>query len=179
MTHVINLYGGPGTGKSTNAALVFGKLKVAGITAELAHEYAKELTWEDRLNVLGFQPYVMGKQMWRIQRLLGKVQVIVTDSPVMLGAIYAPDSMDQSWVDFLYSVHQGWNTVDIFLKRNTHAHPYVEDGRNQNEVEARLLDDKVRHMLYAYEIPHSVVAVQTEEKTADHIVGQIKERLDA
>jgi len=35
MTLVVNLYGGPGTGKSTTAAATFAELKMAGINCEL------------------------------------------------------------------------------------------------------------------------------------------------
>ena len=42
-TKVLNLYGGPGVGKSTGAAYIFSMLKLAGINCELVREYAKEL----------------------------------------------------------------------------------------------------------------------------------------
>lgn len=42
---VVNLYGGPGVGKSTGAAYVFARLKEAGVVAELVTEFAKDLTW--------------------------------------------------------------------------------------------------------------------------------------
>jgi adenylylsulfate kinase-like enzyme len=41
--HVINLFGGPGTGKSTLAAALFTDLKMKGINAELVTEFAKDL----------------------------------------------------------------------------------------------------------------------------------------
>ena len=40
-TLVINLFGGPGVGKSTLCASVFAKLKIMGIDCEMATEYAK------------------------------------------------------------------------------------------------------------------------------------------
>lgn len=46
MTLYVNLYGGPGTGKSTGASYIFSKLKLAGVEAELVTEYAKDLVWE-------------------------------------------------------------------------------------------------------------------------------------
>ena len=44
MAVVINLFGGPGCGKSTGAAYVFSKLKMLGVNAELTSEYAKDKT---------------------------------------------------------------------------------------------------------------------------------------
>ena len=41
-TIVVNLFPGPGTGKSTGAAYIFSKLKMAGVDAEYVSEFAKE-----------------------------------------------------------------------------------------------------------------------------------------
>ena len=39
---VVNLFGVPSAGKSTGAAYIFSKLKMAGINAELITEFAKD-----------------------------------------------------------------------------------------------------------------------------------------
>ena len=44
----VNLFGGPGIGKSTTAAGVFNLLKLHGIETELITEFAKDLVWEER-----------------------------------------------------------------------------------------------------------------------------------
>ena len=41
---IINLFGAPGVGKSTGAAYIFSKLKMAGMNAELVTEFAKDKT---------------------------------------------------------------------------------------------------------------------------------------
>ena len=46
MTKVINLFGGPGAGKSTTAAGLFYEMKVRDIKCELVTEYAKDMTYE-------------------------------------------------------------------------------------------------------------------------------------
>ena len=45
-TLVINLFSGPGVGKSTTAAMVFAKLKMNGVDCEMALEFAKEKVWD-------------------------------------------------------------------------------------------------------------------------------------
>ena len=40
-TLLVNLYAGPGAGKSTGAAYIFAKLKMAGVDCEYVSEYAK------------------------------------------------------------------------------------------------------------------------------------------
>lgn len=44
---VVNFFSGPGTGKSTSAALLFGEMKKKNFKVELIHESAKEFVWED------------------------------------------------------------------------------------------------------------------------------------
>jgi len=44
-TLIVNLWAGPGTGKSTTASVVFHMLKVAGIKCEYVTEFAKELAY--------------------------------------------------------------------------------------------------------------------------------------
>ena len=82
---------GPGSGKSTGAAYIFAKLKMAGINCEYVTEYAKDKTWEGAKEELNCQIYITGKQVWRMTRVYGKVDVIVTDSPIALGSQYTDD----------------------------------------------------------------------------------------
>ena len=54
---VVNLFGAPGAGKSTGAAYIFAKLKMAGINAELVTEFAKDKVWEEYAEVFKNQAY--------------------------------------------------------------------------------------------------------------------------
>ena len=65
---VINLFGGPGCGKSTQAAYIFSRLKMLGLNCELVTEFAKDKTWEHNSKALSCQPYVFGKQSYRLDR---------------------------------------------------------------------------------------------------------------
>lgn len=88
-TRCINFYAGPGAGKSTVAAGLFSIMKFHGINCELVSEYAKDLTWE-RSSVLkgDGQLKILGEQSWRLLRLSGKVDYIITDSPILLNTFY-------------------------------------------------------------------------------------------
>lgn len=83
-TLVLNLFGGPGIGKSTSAAYIFYKLKSLGVNAELVREYVKDWAWDQRHINIWDQLYFLGKQIRRESMLYSKVDVIVTDAPVAL-----------------------------------------------------------------------------------------------
>ena len=89
---VINLFGPPGSGKSTGAAEVFAALKKLGVNAELVTEFAKDKTWEHNATALGCQEYVFGKQSYRLARCRNDVDVIVTDNPLPLSLLYNQDA---------------------------------------------------------------------------------------
>ena len=55
---IVNLFSGPGAGKSTTAAGLFYKLKKQGVNCELVTEYAKHVTWRGNFSTLKNQVYV-------------------------------------------------------------------------------------------------------------------------
>lgn len=151
---VINLFAGPGAGKSTTAAGLFYAMKLQQMSVELVTEYAKAMTWERRDNVLSDQLYMFAKQHRTVARLRGHVEYVVTDSPLLLSTVYLtadyPASFEKMVIEF-------WNTYDncnFFLERHK---PYVKLGRRQNEDEARAIDDRTRAILDRYNVPYTVV----------------------
>ena len=84
LKYVINLYGGPGVGKSTVAAELFSLMKKENYNVEFVTEHAKELTYEGRYNVLDQdQLYVFAKQHRKILRLKNKVDFINSLKPIL------------------------------------------------------------------------------------------------
>lgn len=72
-TTIINLYGGPGAGKSTSAAFLYYLLKANGFNVELVREYVKDWAWEKRVITNYDQIYFLGKQVRRESLLYGIV----------------------------------------------------------------------------------------------------------
>jgi hypothetical protein len=143
--NVISLWAGPGAGKSTGAAYIFSRLKMAGINAELVTEYAKDRVWQNDLEVFQNQFYVTAKQSMRMSRLKGKVDVIVTDSPVLQGAIYARDVIYiEPYTKVLREIHREYQNFDVFLNR---VKPYNPKGRFQDELGAKKIDEEIRDFM--------------------------------
>lgn len=140
MTLVVNLYGGPGTGKSTTAALTFGELKSQDVNCEYVQEYAKDRVWDEHFSIFSNQIYLLGKQYHRMHRLLDKVDVIITDAPLLLMLHYGKDNTPQSFKQLVMDLYNSMNNMDIFLRRKKEYNP---SGRMQTEVEAKAIDEEL------------------------------------
>ena len=142
MTVLINLYGGPGTGKSTTAAGIFSLLKQNDINAELITEYAKDAVWGDNLQVLENQPYILGKQYQRLLRVDGKVDFLVTDAPLLNSLLY--NSIDLPELDALtLALYKRFTNRNFMLVRQKAYNPA---GRVQTEEKAKLLDGRIENI---------------------------------
>lgn len=139
---VIGLFGGPNTGKSTTAAGLFYKMKIHGYNVELVTEYAKDMTWEDRKNILKDQLYILAKQNRRLERLRGKVDYAIVDSPLILGLNYTRTDYPKTFKPFVMDI---WNTYDNinFYLHNDGDLTYQEAGRYQDRSGAKKLDEKI------------------------------------
>jgi hypothetical protein len=154
-TIVINLYGGPGCGKSTIAALAFGKLKQKGINCELVTEYAKDKVWEESYTTLKNQIYVFGKQLHRMWRLNNKVNVIITDSPLPLSIIYDSEK-DVNFENLVMSEFNKFDNFNIIINRST---KYQIEGRYQTEEEAKKIDSDILSLLCKYNITTVILSL--------------------
>ena len=137
---VVNLFAGPGAGKSTGAAFLFAYLKLLKVNVELVTEFAKELAWEgDKEFMANNQVYITGQQIRRMNRLIGKVDVIITDSPIELGYFYTEDPILR---ELCYSEGRKWERrLNFYIER---VKPYNPSGRNQTLEESKHIDDMIK-----------------------------------
>lgn len=144
-TLVVNLYGGPGTGKSTGANFITGLLKSNGIDAEYVSEFAKDMVWEENHEALTNQAYVFGSQYYRISRVLGKVDVIITDSPLLLTYIYNKDErLGNAFNAVALNVATSYDTLEVLLRRTKKYNP---NGRMQTEDESDEITATIKGIL--------------------------------
>ena len=142
---VVNLFGGPGCGKSTGAAYVFAMLKMQGINCELVTEFAKDKTWEHNMEALSNQAYVFGKQCYRMSRCANQVDVIITDSPLALSVVYNNNpTLGETFNKTVLEVFNSYNNLNYVLLRTK---PYNPIGRNQTEAESNDISRNIERML--------------------------------
>lgn len=168
-TKVINFFGAPGAGKSTAAAELFALMKREYISCELVTEFAKDLIYSGNEHRLRDQDYVFAEQHHRISRLMGKVDFIISDSPLFLQAFYKPDDYPEEFSGFAIAMAKRYPSINIFISRN---HPYDPAGRVHTEAESDKISGDMMDFMCAHDIKfRSVVA---SEHVAREILGEIK-----
>lgn len=163
-TLVINTIGEPSVGKTTAAHGLMYKLRCKGISAEFIPEVAKELVWGNDFTSLGCQQYILGEMLRRLERVNGKVDVIVTDGPLILAAYYnnryAPNKYSAvSFEDLAISAFNSYKNLVLFFERD---HPYEADGRNQDETESAIIRKDLRALLLKHHIDY-IDLISTEK----------------
>lgn len=145
----INLFGGPGCGKSTTAYALTAYLKQNGVNADLCTEYVKEWVYLNR-PVQGFdQVYLFAKQLHKEDVLLrGGVDVIVTDSPLFMnygyGVLQKRDG-HSPLIEIEQEFEAQYPSVDILLERGNL--PYEGSGRFENKDQALETDKYIHNLL--------------------------------
>lgn len=172
-TVVVNLFAGPGAGKTTCAWEIASELKKCGIEAEYVSEYAKEFVWDGRTDILDgsleHQQMLFKEQSHRINRLLGKVDVVVTDSPTILGLLYLkePNSDFEARVLRDFNEHKNFN---LFINR---GQAFQQAGRIHNAAESIAIDKRVQDFLQAHQIYYGTYYHSTVGVLVNNIVTHL------
>ena len=171
-TIVINAFAGPGAGKTTSCLEVAEKLKKQGFVTEYVQEYAKELVYDNNLIMLdGYYEHqfdILKEQVKRINRLYGKVDFILTDSPVLLNNTYLnEDKGTNDYVTYCENVKKIYTLYDnfnYFVERDKSA--FEEEGRIHNLEQSIVIDDELKNTLHNNQIDFATYT----HSTIDNIV---------
>lgn len=148
---VVNFFGGPCTGKSTIAAGVFYHMKCKGYEVELVTEYAKDMVYEKRANIMDDQIYIFAKQYRRVSRLRGQVDYVIVDSPILLSCAYTAEGYYKSLEPLVVETFNSFDNVNFVLQR-----PPIEDegynpeNRVQTHDQALDKDRLIHDLLHKY-----------------------------
>lgn len=175
MTLTVNFFASPGSGKSTMAAALFAMLKDQFyVNCELCGEYAKDMVWEGRTEIFKNQFYIAAKQYHREQRLLDKVDVIISDSPLILSLFYTPEHYPASYKDFILQTSAQSNSINFLIKR---VKPFNPKGRNHSEKQAAGIQEEIIEFLDEQGIEY--IPVDGTIAQLDKILIPVLKRLDS
>ncbi len=151
MKACVNFYGGPAAGKSTAAASLYAHLKKAGFNVEMAPEIAKEFVLEENSVALSYQLMIWANQCYRIYTAYRHADIVITDAPILLGAIYNEDA-SSAFIDVVLEQYHSFNNINIVVPRQTSTlHSMV--GRVHSLTESVSIDNQIIHLLENHAIP--------------------------
>lgn len=168
MTKIINIAGAPGAGKSTTAAGLFHLMKLKKFNVELVTEWIKGGVWEERFNLFNDQLYITAKQNRQLHRLIGKVDYIISDSPLFLGAIYAPFNYHNAYKTFLMELYHSYDNTSYFLNR---VKSYNPAGRSQTELQSNEIGYQIKSFMNDEKIKFK--ELNGDEKASELILEDI------
>lgn len=168
---VINLTGGPGTGKSTLCAQLFYLLKSQDVDVEMATEYVKDLVFEESFKKIENQIYIFGKQHNRLYRLNNKVKVIITDSPLLNSIVYY-NGHNPHFEPLVIWEFKQMNNLTFYLER---SFDYVQNGRMQTLEGAKQVDENYKELLNKYDIEFTSISSPYQiEEIVEKIISSLK-----
>lgn len=178
ITYVINLISGPSSGKSLISSLLFAKLKLRGFIVEYVQEYAKHLVWTKNYELLNNQYYVTQTQYNLLKQMIGEVDFIVTDGPLVNGLYYNKHNKDnicniEKTENYILDCHRHFNSINIFLERGDYK--YEQQGRIQNEDESKEIDIIIKHMIKQNNIDFTMFKSDTSEENLNTIIDLVIE----
>jgi len=167
-TKVINILGGSGIGKSTVASEIFVYLKRKGCDVEFVAEYAKE--WANIQKPVGVfgQAILYGQQLKRESALYGKFEYVITESPLILSAVYQKFYLEndpityQVMFDLANASKCGVEHINVLLER-VDLFKFHEKGRFETVHVAKLVDAAVKDMLDDLDQPYITCRPWAEE----------------
>jgi len=165
MSKLVNLFGGPGIGKSTIAAGIFYKLKKKHISSNKPYEFPKTLAWDKNYPAIQDQLYVFANQHRGIAQSYGKVDYIIIDSPILFSTIYhsyytkgyPAEFYGDSFHKMVIDLHNKYDNINILLERAEGSHN--EEERFQDMKQSLEIDVLCKDILNKHDIPYSTVKV--------------------
>lgn len=151
----VNLWGIPGT-KRAVASELHAMLTHMGVEAALVHEYAKELGWAGQLarldgngDLVEVDQFVISAEQYRRENLVhGTNQIVITDAPVLAGALYAQEDDEMELRSILRRRTSGWRNLDVLLVKDVEQR-YGSRGRIQSREDALAMLPRLEALLHA------------------------------
>lgn len=171
---VINIFGGPGVGKTVQSLLLTAHLKIEGFNACIVPEYARELVYQDKIDLLqNNQLHVFEEQLNRVNMRYGNVDIAVCECPILLNIAYNKiyGSADENFNLEVLKSHNNpkFKNYNYILQRETE---YKKEGRYQDEDGAKNVDLAVINVIKELDIPHKIMGL---DNFVNNVIKDIKD----
>lgn len=177
-TLVINAFGGPGAGKTVACMDICQQLKKLGYNAEYVSEVAKDYVYAEDFDKLdgteAHQFEILQEQMKRVDTKIGKVDFVVTDSPILLNGIYNKE-LTKEYSAGLLALHNQYQNFVFVVNRDV-SQNFQQEGRIHNLEESQKKDCEITELLDKNEIFYGTYShdklktiVQNSIKTLERI----------
>jgi hypothetical protein len=176
----INLYGGPGTRKSTQAAYIYSQLKGMKLRTELVQEFVKTWAYENRSPSSFDQLYLFARQL-RMEDIVLRngVEFVITDSPIGLSICYSQVYGFSQWPALTIlsqEFERKYPSLNLFFDRS--GTEYEQHGRFQEEKDAIKIDKVILAYLEGNHLPYHVVNCSDVDSIMSVIKSVICEEKD-
>lgn len=171
----INLFAGPGAGKSTFASEIFSRMKKQGYSVEFSKEIVKLWTYQKRIPKKWDQITLLGLQMEQeAQPLMDGVKHVVCECPIIMGCVYAKD-LGLKCSDQMYGIckdfEREYPSINIFIRRNNKK--YNPEGRFHSLEQAIKIDKRIQSMLKNHVKEHLTFNFEDGEAMYSEIIQRI------
>lgn len=175
-TLVVNLFGGPGAGKTAAAWEIAKILKKGNVLTEYIPEYAKDLVWAERFDLLdgsfAHQLRILEEQNRRLKCVQGKVDVAVTDSPVILGLIYQKYPSEDLKRE-AFKAYNSYFNFNLFIERPKNRQ-FEQAGRIHTEQESLEKDREIINLLKGNRLYYGTYSRDSEKLIVKNIVRHMQ-----
>jgi len=172
-TLVINLIGGPCSGKSTIAAELFARLKKMGIHCELCTEYIKDRIYEENKTIAHNQIAIFGMEHYGMMNKIGKVQVIIHDGSLINNIQYNFEN-NEEFNNLIVAEYHRFNNLDFFIKRGNIE--FENYGRIHTYEQSIQIDEEIKQCYKKYGAKYiEVESRDAVDKMIPIILDRIKE----
>lgn len=180
-TLVVNAFGGAGAGKTTACFYLACELKKLGYVTEYVPEYAKELVWDKNMTMLNGTPtnqrMLLNEQEKRIARLIGQVQIVVTDSPILLNSIYLKDCPEKAqYCADVLSRFNKYNNFNLVIRRD--CSKFEQQGRIHTLEQSIKIDRSVENLLNSSNLYYGTYTHNTLDKIVNNIITTYKKQAE-
>ena len=174
-TIIINLYAGAGAGKSTLAALLYGNMKTKEIFSgvEMVQEFVKPYILSGQEQILLDQHFVTDGQISLMKPYIGNVPLLVTDSPLELGGVYADSFVQGEIREKIENFLSGTYDINIFVERVGSS--YEQFGRVGSLQDSIEKDKEIKGMLI--EEGKEFISYNREKETLADLMFEINSQI--